>query len=637
MGHGARRLGTFDMKSVLLCGVAALALTLVGCANAPKEATTSAKPAVAQAAPPAPAPVTTAPTAAPVTLADANAFMARTEKELEDFGEYSARIAWVNATYITYDTDWLNSRAGSEGKQLAVRLAGEAKKYQSLPLSQDMQRKMLKLRTGIAMPAPAGKAAADELASLETRLQSTYATGKFTIDGKPRTLDDLSNIIGSSRDPAKLKQAWEGWRTVSPPMKADYTRMVEIGNQGARELGFANLAEMWLANYDMPPADMEKEVDRLWAQVAPLYKQLHCHVRAKLNEKYGDAVQAKTGPIRADLLGNMWAQDWSTIYPLVGPKNADPGYDLTRILKARKYTPEQMMKTGEGFFVSLGLDPLPKTFWERSMIVRPKDREVVCHASAWDVDNVQDVRIKMCTQINAEDFQTVHHEQGHNFYQRAYNKQDFLFRDGANDGFHEAIGDFIALSVTPEYLKKLGLIDKVPPASADTGLLMNRALEKVAFLPFGLMVDKWRWKVFRGEVQPAQYNDAWWALAKQYQGIAPPGPRPADAFDPGAKYHVAANTPYLRYFLSFVTQFQFHKAACEQAGWKGPLHRCSIYGDKKVGAKFKQMLEMGASKPWPDALETFTGSRRIDGSAMIEYFDPLMVWLKEQNKGRACD
>jgi peptidyl-dipeptidase A len=261
---------------------------------------------------------------------------------------------------------------------------------------------------------------------------------------------------------------------------------------------------------------------------------------------------------------------------------------------------------------------------------------VVCHASAWDVDNVDDLRIKMCTQINAEDFQTVHHELGHNFYQRAYNKQDILFRDGANDGFHEAIGDFIALSVTPEYLKQLGLIDKVPGAEADTGLLLNRAMEKVAFLPFGLMVDKWRWQVFRGETKPADYNKAWWDLALKYQGIAPPGPRPADAFDPGAKFHIAGNTPYLRYFLSYVLQFQFQKAACEQAGWKGPLHRCSIYGNKEVGAKFAKMLEMGASKPWPDALEAFTGTREIDGTAMVDYFAPLMTYLKEQNKTAKC-
>ena len=492
------------------------------------------------------------------------------------------------------------------------------------------------------VPAPsAGTAeenekAAGEEAAVLTRMASTYGKGKFSIDGKELNLEQLSEILATSRDPKKLQQAWEGWRTISPSMAKDYARWVEIGNKGASDLGYKNLADLWLSGYDMPSDKMAAEVERLWSQVKPLYDELHCYTRAKLNEKYGDAVQPKTGPIRADLLGNMWSQDWGNIYPLVAPKTSGSDIDLTKILVAHKFDETKMVKTGETFYTSLGFPPLPDSFWVKSLIKRPQDREVQCHASAWDFGVKGDYRVKMCTQINAEDFQTVHHELGHNFYQRAYENQDPIFRDGANDGFHEAIGDFIALSVTPEYLKQLNLIDKAPGAEADTGLLMNRALEKVAFLPFGLMVDKWRWQVFRGETKPEQYNQAWWDLAKQYQGIAPPGPRPADAFDPGAKYHIPGNTPYLRYFLSYVLQFQFQKAACEQAGWTGPLHRCSIYGNKAVGAKFAKMLEMGASKPWPDALEAFTGTRQMDGSAMVAYFEPLMVYLKEQNKGQTC-
>jgi peptidyl-dipeptidase A len=573
---------------------------------------------------------------------DAATFLANAEKELSDYSDYAARVAWVNANFITDDTDWLNARAGSEGTLLQVRLANATKDYADAKLTPDQQRKMTILRAGIVMPSPSSgtpeeqKAVADELAKITTDLQSTYGKGKFTIDGKELNLEELSEIIAKSRDPKKLQQAWEGWHTISPPMKAEYARMVEIGNKGAKELGFSDIADMWLANYDMPSKDMEATVEKLWGQVKPLYDDLHCYTRAKLNAKYGDAVQPKTGPIRADLLGNMWAQDWGNIYDIVAPKASNPGYNLSDVLVAKKFDPIKMVKTGEGFYTSLGLPPLPETFWQRSLITRPRDREVVCHASAWDIDNLDDIRIKMCTQVNAEDFSTVHHELGHNFYQRAYKNQDFLFKNGANDGFHEAIGDFIALSVTPEYLKQLGLITKVPSAEADTGLLMDRALEKVAFLPFALKVDKWRWQVFRGQTTPEQYNQAWWDLGKQYQGIAAPGPRPADAFDPGAKFHIPGNTPYLRYFLSFILQFQFQKAACEQAGWTGPLHRCSIYGNKDVGAKFAKMLEMGASKPWPDALEAFTGTREIDGSALVSYFAPLQTWLKEQNKGQQC-
>jgi len=601
------------MRKFLLGGAAALALALTGCgqsAEAPK--------------------------------VDVETFLSNAEAELQEYSDYANRIAWVNANFITDDTDWLSTWSGSAGTLLSVRLANEAKSYDGADLTPEQKRKLNILRSGITMPSPSAgtpeeqEKIAEELSGILTRIASTYGKGKFTIDGKELNLEQLSEILAKSRDPKELQQAWEGWHTISPSMKTDYARMVEIGNAGAKELGFENIADMWLANYDMPSKDMEATVERLWSQVQPLYNDLHCYTRAKLNAKYGDAVQPKTGPIRADLLGNMWAQQWNGIYDIVAPPASNPGYDLNKVLVQKNYDPIKMVKTGEAFFTSLGLAPLPETFWQRSLITRPRDREVVCHASAWDLDNLDDLRIKMCTQVNAEDFSTVHHELGHNFYQRAYNKQDFLFKNGANDGFHEAIGDFVALSITPEYLKQLGLISTSPPASADLGLLMDRALEKIAFLPFGLKVDKWRWQVFRGEVKPEQYNQAWVDLGKQYQGIIPPGERPADAFDPGAKFHIPGNTPYLRYFLSFILQFQFQKAACEQAGWTGPLHRCSIYNNKEVGAKFAKMLEMGASKPWPEALEAFTGTREIDGSALVAYFAPLQAWMKEQNAGQTC-
>lgn len=608
------------MKHLLSAGAASLALALSGCAG-------MGAPAAPEAA---------AARANVPSVAEAEAFLAAAEAELEAFSEYHARVAWVQATYINFDTDWLAARAGSEATQLAVRLANETKRFEGVDLPQELERKMQVLRAGITLPAPSGAAAADELARIATELESAYATARFTVDGKEYDVETGSDVIESSRDPETLKAIWEGWHATAAPSRDEYARLVEIANAGARELGFANVADMWLSNYDMPAADMEAEVERLWLQVAPLYRELHCHVRAKLSEHYGPAVQPATGPIRADLLGNMWAQQWANVGDLVAPPSAAAGYDLTEALKAAGYDEERMMRVGEEFFSSLGFAPLPETFWERSLIKRPADREVVCHASAWNVDNVDDLRVKMCTQINAEDFQTVHHELGHNYYQRAYNKKDFLFREGAHDGFHEAVGDFVALSITPEYLKQIGLIEEVPPASADLGLLMDLALDKIAFLPFGLLMDKWRWEVFRGEVAPEAYTAEWEKLRLQYQGIASPGPRPAEAFDPGAKYHIPANVPYLRYFLSFVMQFQFHEAACERAGWTGPLHRCSVYGDKEVGQRFNAMLEMGASQPWPEALEAFTGAREMDGRALVEYFDPLIVWLKQENAGRAC-
>ena len=570
------------------------------------------------------------------TVEDARAFIEAAETELADNAEFIGRTLWVQANFITDDTNWLAAQAGAESTELAVRLANGTKRFEGLELPEELERKMNILRTGITMPAPSREGAAQELADISTWLESTYSTGTFQYRGEQLDLPALERVIDTSRDPDALAEVWAGWRTVSPPMAERYPRMVEIANEGARELGFENLAEMWLSTYGMDPEQMEGEVNRLWSQVEPLYEQLHCEVRAGLSEFYGADVQPDEGPIRADLLGNMWAQQWSNVYDIVAPEGADSGIDLTRALREQNYTPQRMVETGEAFFTSLGFDPLPDTFWERSLLTQPEDRDVVCHASAWNVDMVNDLRIKMCTEIDAEDFQTVHHELGHNFYQRAYAHQDVLFREGAHDGFHEAVGDFIALSITPEYLRQIGLIQEVPAASADLGLLMQQALDKIAFLPFGMLMDQWRWRVLRGEVQPADYNDAWWALRQQYQGVRPPVARPADAFDPGAKYHIPANVPYLRYFLSFIMQFQFHEAACERAGWEGPLHRCSIYGNEEVGRRFEAMLELGQSEPWPDALERFTGTREMDGSAIIAYFEPLMTYLEERNAGRQC-
>jgi len=339
------------------------------------------------------------------------------------------------------------------------------------------------------------------------------------------------------------------------------------------------------------------------------------------------------GLIPAQLLGNMWAQEWGNIYPVVAPENSGQGYDLTELLKSHNVNELGMVHYGENFFKSLGFDPLPQTFWERSLFIKPRDRDVVCHASAWDVDNRNDLRLKMCIEVRDEDFVTIHHELGHNFYQRAYNSLSPLFQDSANDGFHEAVGDTIALSVTPEYLKKVGLLNEVPPESADTGYLLKMALDKIAFLPFGLLIDKWRWKVFSGEITPEQYNKAWWDLKAKYQGVAPPVERSEADFDPGAKYHIASNTPYARYFLARILQFQFHRALCEAAEQKGPLHRCSIYQSKAAGDRLNKMLSMGKSQPWPDALQAISGQRPMDATAILDYFAPLKKWLDEQNKG----
>jgi peptidyl-dipeptidase A len=576
-----------------------------------------------------------APAAAP-TPADAAAFIAKAEEELRTVGQEAERTNWVYNTYINYDTEWLAAKMRERTTELGVRYAAEARKYDGVDVPSDQRRKLDFMKLGVTLPAPLKTGAARELAEITTRLSSRYSTGKIELDGRTVSQDETEVLMRTLTDPAKVAEVWTKWHDTAAASKADYARLVEIANEGAKDLGYKDVGVMWRSNYDMSPDAFAAEVDRLWGQVKPLYDSLHCFVRAGLNKKYGDAVVPLDQPIRADLLGNMWAQDWAAVYPLLAPAGADPGIDLNKLLTAAKYDARRMVKTGEAFYTSLGFAPLPETFWERSLIVKPADREVVCHASAWDLDSQEDVRIKMCTTVSAEDFGVVHHELGHNFYQRAYRNQPPLFQNGANDGFHEAIGDMVALSVTPEYLKQIGLTDKVPDASKDIGLLLQRGLDGVAFLPFGLLVDKWRWLVFAGELTPATYNEGWWKLRTQYQGVRAPSARPSEAFDAAAKFHISNNVPYMRYFLARILQFQFYKAACEQVGWKGPLHRCSFYGAKDAGAKFNAMLEMGASRPWPDALEKFTGTRQMDGSAIVAYFAPLKAWLDEQNKGRAC-
>ncbi|MEM9620714.1 MAG: M2 family metallopeptidase [Pseudomonadota bacterium] len=578
----------------------------------------------------------------PYTLADtqraAAAFVERVEQHYVEFGEYRARVAWLRATNINYDSNWLLEQVNAEDTRSRVAFAAEAAQFNDLKLTAELRRKLelIKLAPNLAVPQQPGAAA--RLAALNTRMATRYSTGRIQLDGQSVRRNDLESLMGEIRDPAKLAYIWHQWREVAKPMAGDYAAIVDISNAGARELGYPDTGSMWRLRYEMPADAFREELERLWLQIKPLYSALHCHVRARLNEHYGDEVVPLDQPLRADLLGNMWAQQWTNIYDLVAPPADTTGINLSATLKAQNYTPEAMVRLGEGFFSSLGFAPLPESFWQRSMLEQPAGRQVVCHASAWNLDGADDLRIKMCTKVNADDFYTVYHELGHNYYQRAYKHQSPLFRTGANSGFHEAIGDMIALSITPDYLRQVGLLDSVPDPDADISLLMRQALDKIAFMPFGLLLDQWRWQVFAGEVEAEDYNALWWQLRQQYQGVRPPTPRTPAHFDPGSKYHIANHVSYTRYFLAHVLQFQFHAAACRRAGWPAqqPLHRCSIYGSAEAGEAFGAMLGAGRARPWPETLEAFTGSRQIDGSAVREYFAPLAAYLAKENANRQC-
>ncbi|NCP64214.1 MAG: M2 family metallopeptidase [Paraglaciecola sp.] len=572
-----------------------------------------------------------------LVAADAQQFVSEAQAELAKLQYPAAQAAWVYQTNINQDTAALTAYLSEKHSSLSTKLAKQAADFNAVEVDADTRRKLNLMRNGLVLPAPADAKKSERLAQITSDLEGMYGSGKYCrSEEECLRLTEMSNIMATSHDPQLLLEMWQGWREVSVPMKALYEEEVQIANEGARELGFSDISELWRGGYDMPAADFAAELDRLWDQIKPFYDALHCHVRAKLGDQYGTDIVPQDKPIPAHLLGNMWAQSWGNIYDLVKPEEKLEVIDVTQALVDHQYDEIKMVKQAESFFSSLGFEPLPATFWERSQFQQPAGRDVVCHASAWDIDDQDDLRIKMCIQITGEEFSVIHHELGHNYYQRAYKNQPLLYRNSANDGFHEAIGDTVALSITPKYLKEIGLVDTIPDASNDIGMLLKLALDKIAFVPFGLLVDQWRWKVFSGEVKPQDYNKVWWELREKYQGVMAPIARPDDAFDPGAKYHVPGNTPYTRYFLAHVLQFQFHKSLCEIAGNTDPIHRCSIYGSKEAGSALNAMLQMGSSKPWQEALQTLTGKNEMDASAILAYFAPLKTWLDEQNQSRQC-
>ncbi len=578
------------------------------------------------------------------SAADAQAFIAGVNGELRRLTVRAQTADWIKDTYITDDTERNSASLNEDLMAYLSRVFPEAARFKGVNADFDTKRMLHLLEISTTLPAPRDPAKRRELAEVAAKLDGMYGKGKWCgapAPGRPEKCHDIletEEIFRASRDEAVLREAWAGWHSVGRDMKPLFERLVALGNEGAREIGFADLGELWRSGYDMTPSELEDDVDRLWNEVKPLYVDLHCYVRARLQKFYGKEKVPAGKPIPAHLLGNIWAQSWENVYPLVEPYAGAGAVDLTAALKRQKYDPVKMARRAESFFTSLGLDPLPKSFWERSMLTKPRDREVICHASAWDVTASDDLRIKMCIRPVEEDFITIHHEMGHNYYQHAYVHLPFLYQGSANDGFHEALGDTISpLSMTPNYLKQVGLIANVSTDErAVIDQQMRKALEGVAFLPFGRLIDQWRWEVFSGKVTPDRYNARWWELRRAYQGVEAPMPRPADLFDPGAKYHVPGNVPYLRYFLARIYQYQFHRALCGISGWKGPLHACSIFGSKEAGKRLQAMMAMGQSRPWPDAMEALTGQRKADASAILEYYAPLRAWLKKQNAGQVC-
>ena len=573
---------------------------------------------------------------------DLEEFLANVELENKKDGPVIYSASWISSNFITYDSQKVIADYGTKSTLKSLERSREAASFDGLDTSKENLRKLNILKSSFVMPPPLDEELASELSEITTSLEAMYGSGEYCFDGEEcYDLEAFESIIDNSRDPKELLRAWEGWHEIGKPMKPMYMRMVDIGNQGSVDLGYEGLSDLWFSKYDMPAEDFLDDTDRVWSEVKPLYDALHCHVRAKLNEHYGDEVISKTGPLPVHMLGNMWGQSWSNIYDLVYEEKPDSKYiDVTKIINEKSLSEIQMVEYAEDFFISMGFKPLPKTFWERSLFVKPRDRSVVCHASAWNLDPANnDLRIKMCIEKNEEDFITIHHELGHIFYYQAYNHIPTVFQAGANDGFHEAFGDLLTLSITPDYLVDIGFIseDDAEEAKQDPiGLLMKQALDGVVIVPWALMLDKWRSGVFDGEIDESNLNSSWWSLREEYQGINTSYERSENYFDPGAKYHIPGNTPYTRYYLASIMQYQFHEALCNLIDYDGYLHECSIYGNKEAGDRIISTMAMGQSLPWQDAFENLTGSRQLSGKSIMNYYAPLKEWLDEENKNRTC-
>ncbi|CAG2052908.1 unnamed protein product [Timema podura] len=436
---------------------------------------------------------------------------------------------------------------------------------------------------------------------------------------------DLTRALAHTRDYEEQLHLWKAWRdSVGPPIRS-----------------FRDAGQQERSLYE--DEEFESHIDEVWATVAPLYRQLHTYVRRRLIQQYGSQRVRPDGPIPAHLLGNMWAQNWKNLADIVLPYPGKQSVDVTPEMLRQGYTPLRMFQLAEEFYTSMGMNPMPPEFWHHSMLEKPLGRDVVCRASAWDFCNHNDYRIKQCTEVTMEDLQTIHHEMAHIQYYLQYANQPLLFRDGANPGFHEAVGAMIELSViTPRHLQRIGLLNNITDEygemtntnETNINFLLTMALDKVAYLPFAYVVDQWRWRLFSEEWKVEEMNSRWWDLRMRHQGIIPPIPRSENDFDPAAKYHVVADMPYIRYFVSLILQFQLHESLCQAAGHFGPLHTCDIYRSREAGRLLSEILSMGSSRSWSEIIHVMTKGRtdKLDSRPLLEYFQPLAMWLSVQNR-----
>ncbi|NXG01256.1 ACE2 enzyme, partial [Sakesphorus luctuosus] len=579
----------------------------------------------------------------------AQKFLEEFNRMAEDISHESSIASWHYNTNITEE----NAKKMNEASAKWSTFYDEASKNASSFSVGSIEDNLIKLQIQTLQDRGSSVLSSEKynrLGTVLSTMSTIYSTGTVCKINDPSEClvlePGLDAIMADSTDYNERLWAWEGWRAdVGRMMRPLYEEYVELENEVAKLNNYSDYGDYWRANYEAKfPKDYEysrdqliEDVEKTFEQIKPLYQQLHAYVRHHLERVYGPKLISSTGCLPAHLLGDMWGRFWTNLYALTVPYPAKPNIDVTSAMVQKGWNAIKIFEAAEAFFTSIGLYNMTDGFWRNSMLTEPTDgRKVVCHPTAWDLGK-NDYRIKMCTKVTMDDFLTAHHEMGHIEYDMAYSAQPYLLRSGANEGFHEAVGEIMSLSAaTPEHLKSLGLLEPTFQEDEETEInfLLKQALTIVGTMPFTYMLEKWRWMVFRGEITKQEWTKRWWEMKREIVGVVEPVPHDETYCDPAALFHVANDYSFIRYYTRTIYQFQFQEALCKAANHTGPLHKCDITNSTAAGERLRQLLALGRSKPWTEALQNVTGEKYMNATPLLHYFEPLYEWLKKNNSGR---
>ncbi|KAM6291936.1 angiotensin-converting enzyme 2 [Porphyrio hochstetteri] len=580
---------------------------------------------------------------------EAQRFLEDFNRRVEDISYESSIASWNYNTNITEENANKMNEADSKWSAFYDEASRNASSFPLASIQDDLTRLQIQSLQdrGSSNLSPEKY---ERLSTVLSKMSTIYSTGtvcKTTEPSECLVLEPgLDIIMANSTDYHERLWAWEGWRAnVGRMMRPLYEEYVDLKNEIATLNNYSDYGDYWRANYEADYPEnykysrdqLIKDVEKTFEQIKPLYQQLHAYVRHRLEQFYGPEFISSTGCLPAHLLGDMWGRFWTNLYPLTVPYPAKPNIDVTSTMVLKKWDAMKIFKAAETFFDSIGLYKMTEGFWNNSMLTEPTDnRKVVCHPTAWDLGK-GDYRIKMCTKVTMDDFLTAHHEMGHIEYDMAYSKQPYLLRGGANEGFHEAVGEIMSLSAaTPQHLKSLDLLEPTFQEDEETEInfLLKQALTIVGTMPFTYMLEKWRWMVFRGEITKEEWTKRWWEMKREIVGVVEPVLHDETYCDPAVLFHVSNDYSFIRYYTRTIYQFQFQEALCKAANHNGPLHTCDITNSTAAGTKLRELLELGRTKPWTQALENVTGEKYMNAAPLLHYFEPLYEWLQGNNSGR---